>query len=951
MSPHKYLLTFFLLLPNTAHAVTLTSGQTDYTTTYDITNSGVGISSSLTGSSSSLNKITNLHTITTGNSGSTSSAYGIKTTNNYNQITNGSSGVIITTGSSGRGISISNFSIIYNLGNITTQGATSYGLYAGGDNNAVNNSGSIATSNTTAYGIYLNGDNNSASNSGTISTQVYGIYGEGNVNQITNSGTINTAISSSAHGIYVSAASSSTASASSYNTVNNSGTINSSGNGIYNKDAYTDITNSGSITTSSSAIYGIRNEGNNSVITNSGSISSPNYAIYNSGTNATINNSGNVSGGIYIGNGTLNILGGTISGSVDGKSAAGSTNIGSDSINTTFNQTASFTDLNSLIIKSGSTLNSYNSITANTISLDENATLTINEGSSINTAITGVSSSSGILNIIGTSFAPSVSIGTSSNMLDNLNINSGSSFTASSDIYVADILVNNGNLNLDQTNNLTIFGNLSGGGLGTVNIASNNQTVSGNFTLSSGDTLAVEFNNGEIGNLTIDGITNIDSNAKLSITTSSNQNYITNGSNFTILNAASGSTINAINNSNITLNGVNSNSSGLLTFTTNAISNSLIITINRLQANQITSNQNVQNIYKTINDIGATATGELSQFQSYLDNSNLSKAEITETINQLAPQSTKAMLANNINIISNSIKPIDSRLDKLHQISNDDFENGLWMQAFGSSATQDAVKDDEGYKINSLGFVLASDQKTDDETTVGAALSYMKSNIKSANNLKTNLVSTYQINFYGGQNFDKYFLDSLVGFSWSQYSSSRSIAAVDSNTNASYNGQIYNAKIKTGFVEKLSDELNLTPEISLNFIRSNIDGYSEKGSDSLNLKVESISANFFESRAGINLGWITKFEELPEFNKISSNFKISYGYSLINDAPITNISFAKQDNNFTSKISQTDRTSIKIGTEIIAYHIDNLTFSTDYVFEKKATYQSHFLSLKMRQEF
>lgn len=370
-----------------------------------------------------------------------------------------------------------------------------------------------------------------------------------------------------------------------------------------------------------------------------------------------------------------------------------------------------------------------------------------------------------------------------------------------------------------------------------------------------------------------------------------------------------------------------------------------------MQANQITSNQNVQNIYKTINDIGATATGELSQFQSYLDNSNLSKAEITETINQLAPQSTKAMLANNINIISNSIKPIDSRLDRINQISNDDFENGLWMQAFGSSATQDAVKDDEGYKINSLGFVLASDQKTDDEVTVGAALSYMTSNIKSANNLKTNLVNTYQINFYGGQNFDKYFLDSLVGFSWNQYSSSRSIAAVDSNTNASYNGQIYNAKIKTGFVEKLSDELNLTPEISLNFIRSNIDGYSEKGSDSLNLKVESISANFLESRAGINLGWITKFEEFPEFDKISSNFKISYGYSLINDAPITNISFAKQDNNFTSKISQTDCTSIKIGTEIIAYHMDNLTFSTDYVFEKKATYQSHFLSLKMRQEF
>ena len=76
-------LCFLLFFIDQAKAVTLTSGQTDYATTADITVSGVGISSSLSGTSSSLNKITNLHTITTGNSGSTSSAYGIKTTNNY----------------------------------------------------------------------------------------------------------------------------------------------------------------------------------------------------------------------------------------------------------------------------------------------------------------------------------------------------------------------------------------------------------------------------------------------------------------------------------------------------------------------------------------------------------------------------------------------------------------------------------------------------------------------------------------------------------------------------------------------------------------------------------------------------------------------------------------------------------------------------------------------------
>ena len=80
LKSHRFLqLCLLILFSNSAHAVTLTSGQTDYTTTGNITlSSGVGINSTLVGTSGSLDKIKNLHTITT----SGSSGYGIKTTGN-----------------------------------------------------------------------------------------------------------------------------------------------------------------------------------------------------------------------------------------------------------------------------------------------------------------------------------------------------------------------------------------------------------------------------------------------------------------------------------------------------------------------------------------------------------------------------------------------------------------------------------------------------------------------------------------------------------------------------------------------------------------------------------------------------------------------------------------------------------------------------------------------------
>ena len=42
---------------------------------------------------------------------------------------------------------------------------------------------------------------------------------------------------------------------------------------------------------------------------------------------------------------------------------------------------------------------------------------------------------------------------------------------------------------------------------------------------------------------------------------------------------------------------------------------------------------------------------------------------------------------------------------------------------------------------------------------------------------------------------------------------------------------------------------------------------------------------------------------------------------------------------------------LRFGAEINGYHIDDIIFGIDYQFEKRVTYQSHFIALKVRQEF
>ena len=881
-------------------ALTLTSAQTNFTTTENITTSGVGIGSSLVGTSGNLNKITNLHIITTGPS---SSAYGIRTSGNYNQITNEVGAQIQTSASSGRGISIGNLSIAVNKGLISTQGSSSYGLYAGGDNNSLSNSGNITTAGSSAYGIYLDGNSNSAQNSGIISTaQTYGIY--------------------------ISAGSSSTASALNHNVASNSGTINSGNNGIYNKDNFSEMTNSGTITSADvSTIYGIRNEGSDSVISNSGTINSNRYAIYNSGDNVTINNSGTLAGGVRIGNSTLNILGGSISGEVEGNDA-GNINI----FATNFSQSADFSNLNSLTIKSGGGFTALHKIDTPNIFLENNSNFNLENGAIFSGNIQG----NGNLNLVGINFSTN-SIATIGNSLANLNIDLSSALTATNDIYADNIFVN-GELNSSSA----FHGNLDVSG--KINIGSEQQIIYGNFALNSGAIFSTTLENNSVGNFLVSGDANVDAASKLSLNFSANNDYIADGTKFTLLDAANPSTISAINSENISINGNSSNVYGLLRFKASSDSRRLFLEANHLAPEEISSNKNVQNIYKSLNEIGNSSSGKLRQFQSYIDGANLSKAQLNSTINQLAPNSTKASLITTSMLVNNSLKIDERRLEKT--CFNVELPRGFFAEFFGNALTQNALKDDEGFSSNSAGFSLGFD----DENS-GASFSYGRSTIKSDDDTKINSISSYQLNFFRGQKFDEYFLDMIVGGAFHQYDSRRAVTALKANTTANYNGQSYVAKIKSGFVKEFDYDLKLIPEFSLNFLRSKIDGYLERGSDTLNLKVGGVSANFLEARIGANFGIIGKIPNIKECKKILALLKISYGYNIINSQPTTTARFIGSDVSFNTKISQIDRSSLRAGFEFDFIHTDDVTFSLDYMMEKRSSLQSHFLVVKARQEF
>ncbi len=572
-------------------------------------------------------------------------------------------------------------------------------------------------------------------------------------------------------------------------------------------------------------------------------------------------------------------------------------------------------------------------------------------GGSINGNLTSGNSSQS-LNFNGGTFNGDVSLVSASTLnLGNSEVNGTLDISLnsilnlkSSDIKAKNISLN-GIMNFGDTSK-NIVGNVAGSGNATFNFGSSSHDLSGDLSLKSGDNINIDLaSDNNFGKLKVSGTTVIDSNANLNVTISSSYKFIADGTKYVIIDGENGSSISAINDSNININNSSSNKFSLLTFNTTSVNNDLVLNAKRKSAETITSDKTSQNAYNLINEIGSSATGELRSIQEYLDNST-NMFQVTEALNSIAPQEKNSIKFSQVNVINSSVKTAENRMDEIHFASliktnekiseanynknetyslkkssgislGDSFENNaIWAQTFGTAAKQDNINQNDGYSSQSLGFAFGYDKEVTKNTRLGLSLSYANSNIKSSDSLKKTDIDTYQINAYSGYSFGKYFFDSIIGFAWNDYNSKRVISAIDSVASSKYNGQTYITKLRVGFVEEIGSGFNITPESSINFVRNNTDNYFENGSGTLNLAVKGNSSNFLEGRLGLNLGHRIKTKNKSE---ISSKISISYGYNFLNKQLTTTANFVGQTATFNSLSSKIDPKSLKLGAGFDIY--------------------------------
>lgn len=272
--------------------------------------------------------------------------------------------------------------------------------------------------------------------------------------------------------------------------------------------------------------------------------------------------------------------------------------------------------------------------------------------------------------------------------------------------------------------------------------------------------------------------------------------------------------------------------------------------------------------------------------------------------------------------------------------SGDALENtGLWVQGIVSKGQQDD-RNNEAYDVKSHGFVLGADTELGNGAVAGAAYSFIKNEINTQN---SRTESDYHMaTLYGAQAMDQVLLDGQVYYAWGSNDSSRDIGA-----NASYDSNLYGARVGAGYQFDLDNAARFIPTLSLEASRLSVDGYTESGFGALKMDKQHFNR--------LELGLSTELSKDYQLSKAMVTPSITLGafHDFKADTQNSTVAFAVAPaETFNVEGNKPEKTRYVAGAGVDIVNNGNLTVSAEYNYNWNTDgFDANSGALKFRWDF
>jgi outer membrane autotransporter protein len=282
---------------------------------------------------------------------------------------------------------------------------------------------------------------------------------------------------------------------------------------------------------------------------------------------------------------------------------------------------------------------------------------------------------------------------------------------------------------------------------------------------------------------------------------------------------------------------------------------------------------------------------------------------------------------------------------------------GAWVSPFYGISSQGSRSGQPGYKSSYYGGVFGVDSLINDDTALGLALSYIKTDIKhkNLNSGDRTKADSFIVSAYGTYEITKeWFVQSVATFGHSKIKN-REIRTEFGATNiaaASYNATSWGGEILTGYNQKIRENVMMTPLFGLEFNRANGINYKETGTNTQNLAIKRGSINQLEAILGARISAVHAMDIYQKYVTFLPEIHGNVRYGLLDKKLNIDI---RQDGvagpSLVPRTAKQTRMVYNVGGSLTAKYNDQWEYSIGYDARLAEKYVAHQGTLKLRVNF
>ncbi|BAZ14532.1 hypothetical protein NIES4071_63760 [Calothrix sp. NIES-4071] len=283
-----------------------------------------------------------------------------------------------------------------------------------------------------------------------------------------------------------------------------------------------------------------------------------------------------------------------------------------------------------------------------------------------------------------------------------------------------------------------------------------------------------------------------------------------------------------------------------------------------------------------------------------------------------------------LNFARRQTQLIDARLQALRTTPatpGDKNRVGVFINGDVNFGDRESSSKYPGYDFTTSGVTAGVDYHVADNLAVGLALGYTSNDTDLKQNRGSIDIDGYAISLYSNYIGDNFYVNGVLGYGDNDYDIKRTTNFDNRTAVAKPSGSQFSVNVNSGYVAK-SQNVAYGPTVGLRYNRVSIDGYTEKGADSLNMKVNDQQVDSFVMSVGA-IASVTI--DAGKDSKVIPNVRASYEHEFGNDSrTITSELVTQPGIPMRSQTLEPDRDRFRLGAGVQVLFSRNVAGAIDY---------------------